>query len=171
MYDAYGRPSALSAVGNPYLFTARRYDPETGFYYYRTRYYDPLVGRFITRDTIGMWGDETEFGNGYSYVGNAPVSLTDPFGLAKTLISSNSNSDNCICAGGAGDTPGPLFVTTVKSIKSNSDNRIGVGGAGDTPGPLFVTTVRSTKSNSDNRIGVGGAGDTPGPLFVTTVKS
>ncbi len=45
------------AVGNPYLFTGRRYDAETGWFYYRTRYLDPTAGRFTTRDTIGIWGD------------------------------------------------------------------------------------------------------------------
>jgi RHS repeat-associated protein len=94
MYDAYGRPSSeVSPVGNPYLFTGRRYDPETGFYYYRTRYYDPLAGRFITRDTIGMWGDKVELGNGYSYVGNDPVAGIDPMGTFEfVLLKSDKNT-------------------------------------------------------------------------------
>ena len=62
-YDDYGRPEFSdgagapipdSAIGNPYLFTGRRLDPETGWYYYRTRYLDPQAGRFTTRDTIGI---------------------------------------------------------------------------------------------------------------------
>jgi RHS repeat-associated protein len=35
-----------SVVGNPFMFTGRRYDPETGLYYYRARYYAPYIGRF-----------------------------------------------------------------------------------------------------------------------------
>ena len=101
-YDAYGRPTVyqpgtngvvdfggddiitpggLSAVGNPYLFTGRRYDPETGLYHYRTRYFDAMAGRFITRDFIGTWGEVLNVGNAYSYVGNSPISLLDPLGL------------------------------------------------------------------------------------------
>ena len=71
----------VSAVWNPYLFTGRRYDPETGWYYYRTRYFDSRAGRFITRDTIGMWRDSTNLGNGYAYVGNNPFTSFDPMGL------------------------------------------------------------------------------------------
>ncbi|MBA7658533.1 hypothetical protein ES703_66489 [subsurface metagenome] len=46
-YDVYGQPSNVSSLGNPYLFTGRRYDSETGLYYYRARYYKPSIGRFL----------------------------------------------------------------------------------------------------------------------------
>lgn len=80
--DAAGDSYAIqeSAIGNPYAFTGRRFDVETGNYWYRTRYYDPIGGRFVSRDSIGTWGDPAEFGNGYSYVGNAPWSWIDPWG-------------------------------------------------------------------------------------------
>ncbi len=81
IYDAAGVEIPQSAIGNPYLFTSREYDAETGLYHYRTRYLDPVAGRFITRDIIGAWGDEAEFGNAYSYVGNNPWTWRDPFGL------------------------------------------------------------------------------------------
>ncbi len=70
-----------SAIGSPYLFTGRRYDPETGLYYYRTRYLDPRAGRFTTRDSIGIWGDANNLGNGYAYVGNRPTCAVDPYGM------------------------------------------------------------------------------------------
>ena len=96
-YGDYGEPVFLdpvgvergqSAVGNPYVFTGRRFDEETGFLYYRTRYLDPTVGRFKTRDTIGIWGDPDNFGNGYTYVGNDPPSQVDPLGLGKLVCHS-----------------------------------------------------------------------------------
>ena len=81
-YDVYGRPSVVrSAVGNPYLFAGRRFDPETGFYYYRMRYYDPSKGRFLQRDPLGMWADGVAFGNGYLYAASNPVNRLDPMGL------------------------------------------------------------------------------------------
>jgi RHS repeat-associated protein len=73
---------ASSTIGNPYLFTGRRYDAETSWYHYRTRYLDPAAGRFTTRDVIGIWGDPWELGNGYAYVGNRPLTWLDPLGLA-----------------------------------------------------------------------------------------
>ncbi len=36
-----------SVVGNPFMFTGRRFDDETGNYYYRARYYEPKIERFL----------------------------------------------------------------------------------------------------------------------------
>lgn len=83
--DTFGATLPASAIGNPYLFNGRRYDDETGLYYYRTRYMDPAAGRFTSRDTLGIWGDESNLGNGNTYAGNNPWSNLDPFGL-KTFV-------------------------------------------------------------------------------------
>jgi RHS repeat-associated protein len=72
-----------SSVGNPLLFNGRRFDLETGLYYYRTRYLDPEAGRFTTRDSIGVWGDDDNYGNGYNFADSSPGSFTDPFGLGE----------------------------------------------------------------------------------------
>ncbi len=45
-------PDTQSAVDNPFLFTGRQYDPETGLYYYRARMYSPSLGRFLQTDPI-----------------------------------------------------------------------------------------------------------------------
>ena len=52
-------------------FTGREWDSETGLYYYRARYYDPRIGRFISEDPIRFRGGM----NFYSYVLNNPVNL------------------------------------------------------------------------------------------------
>ena len=92
-YLAYGFPTfhnpdgslaasqTSSTINNPYLFTGRRLDPETGLFYYRARYYDVLLGRFIGRDPIGYRGGK----NLYEYVGDNPASLTDPSGKKHTM--------------------------------------------------------------------------------------
>ena|GEM_PF-1228242 len=68
-------------VGNPYRFTGRRLDSETGLYYYRARHYSAEMGRFLSRDPIGIWGDATNWGNAYAYGGNNPLSGWDPTGM------------------------------------------------------------------------------------------
>ena len=60
-----------------YAYTARESDWESGLGFYRTRYYDPSVGRFIQQDLIGLLGGI----NFYAYVGNNPVHFVDPIGL------------------------------------------------------------------------------------------
>ena len=54
---------------------------ETGYYYFRNRYLDPALGRFASRDPLGMWGDAKNLGNGYTYAASNPWSMVDPFGL------------------------------------------------------------------------------------------
>jgi RHS repeat-associated protein len=58
-------------------FTGREWDPETGLYYYRARYYDPKLGRFVSEDPIKFLGGA----NFYAYVENSPTTRRDPSGL------------------------------------------------------------------------------------------
>jgi RHS repeat-associated protein len=62
---------------NPYLFQGQRLDEETGLYYFKNRYYDPVHGRFISRDPEGM----VDGPNLYAFVNNNPVNFVDPLGL------------------------------------------------------------------------------------------
>jgi RHS repeat-associated protein len=73
-------PGARSFYGNPFFFTGQRYDSDTELMYYKQRYYSPALGRFMTRDPIGIWADLNNLGNGYAYVGDNPVTWDDPYG-------------------------------------------------------------------------------------------
>ncbi len=71
------RINGVSEVGNPYLFTGRRFDPETRLYHFRSRYYSAALGRFISRDP-----EEYHDGMGlYEYAGSQPLTRYDPLGL------------------------------------------------------------------------------------------
>jgi RHS repeat-associated protein len=77
-YDSFGKLTASTGtLTNPFQFTGREIDPETGIYEYRMRYYDPNSGRFSSEDPIGFIGG----GNFYVYVLNNPANWDDPFGL------------------------------------------------------------------------------------------
>ncbi|RJP64385.1 MAG: RHS repeat-associated core domain-containing protein [Candidatus Abyssobacteria bacterium SURF_17] len=78
-YDAYG--NVLSAPGalnqNRLTYTARERHVASGLYYYRARFYDPILGRFVTQDPIGHVGGM----NPYGYVKNDSLNWIDPLGL------------------------------------------------------------------------------------------
>lgn len=88
-YNAFGVPSSTTVSG--YAYTGREYDSETGLYYYRARYYDPMVGRFISRDPLGFFDGPNRYAyvdsvgkpqtNLYAYTDNNPINFTDPLGL------------------------------------------------------------------------------------------
>ena len=63
--------------------TGREYDKETGLYHNGYRYYDPMEGRFISKDPIEFKGGDA---NLYGYVGNNPINVTDPEGLSPTPL-------------------------------------------------------------------------------------
>jgi len=63
-----------------YKFTGKPFDSETGLYYYGARYYNPLIGRFITPDTIVQAPSNPQSLNRYSYCLNNPVNRIDPSG-------------------------------------------------------------------------------------------
>lgn len=82
-YDSFGnRLFVDEAVSNPFTYTGRELDEESGLYYYRARYYDPRTGRFLGEDPLGFFGGDV---NLYPYVGNDPVNFTDPQGLFSPL--------------------------------------------------------------------------------------
>jgi RHS repeat-associated protein len=78
-FDSFGKQIASSgSLTNPFQYTARESDPETGLYYYRARYYDPAVGRFLSEDPLRESGDGPNF---YVYSFNDPVGYSDPSGM------------------------------------------------------------------------------------------
>lgn len=79
-YDSFGNMLRTSDLSQPYCFTGREFDLETGLHYCRARYYDPQIGRFIQRDPISFAGGDW---NLYGYVQNNPVNWGDPSGLER----------------------------------------------------------------------------------------
>jgi RHS repeat-associated protein len=77
--DSFGNAvdGDLESVGYSGL-AGREYDSESGLHFYRSRYYDSSVGRFLSEDLLRYRGHDT---NLYRFVGNRPVSAVDPFGL------------------------------------------------------------------------------------------
>ena len=80
-YDSFGnevKPEKKDE--NPYRYCGEYYDKETEEVYLRARYYEPGVGRFITRDTYTGESDEPLSLHLYTYCANDGVNMVDPSG-------------------------------------------------------------------------------------------
>jgi RHS repeat-associated protein len=102
--DAFG--NILKATGalafvNPFVFSTKFCDWETGFYYYGYRYYDPSSGRWFSRDPNGETGTVTL----YAMLGNNPINSTDLLGLEQVVLKYDL----------AYDGPSPLGVKDVQT--------------------------------------------------------
>ena len=136
-YDPFGHecevlspaPGAPCEVGPPstsgqlFRYTGRKYDPETGLYYYRARYYCPDCGRFLSTDPVGY---EAGF-NLYTYTLNDPLNNTDATGLnpgidrradnAFKAVRSCTASTSCTRTAKAVISTGVDFIPIVGDIK------------------------------------------------------
>ncbi len=90
---------SLSQI-NPIRYRGYYYDTDTGFYYLQSRYYDPVVKRFISADDTDYLGANGDFVslNLYTYCSNNPISFSDPTGefaigvmLGKAFIGATVN--------------------------------------------------------------------------------
>lgn len=83
-----------SSTGTNYLFTNQEFDPESELYYYNARYYNPVLGRFISRDAmLGRDGDVLSR-NLYIYVKNNPLKYKDSTGNTPELILQKLNDSS-----------------------------------------------------------------------------
>ena len=93
-YDPYGNPTSMTngagtavsqtsntiAAINPFRYRGYRYDGDTGLYYLRSRYYDPVSCRFVNADKYVSTGQGQLGHNMFAYCNNNPVRYDDPTG-------------------------------------------------------------------------------------------
>lgn len=84
-YDLSG-VETFSNAKSPWRFSSKRVDAETGFVYFGFRYYDPLLGRWITADPRGY----TAGPNLYAYVMNNPIAHMDQYGHIAESVGTQS---------------------------------------------------------------------------------
>jgi RHS repeat-associated protein len=89
-YSAFGTTTATwnattggaAADPNPFRFSTKYFDSQTGLYYYGYRFYSPQQGRWINRDPSGVSGGV----NTDAFCGNDPVNMVDPIGLQFSIL-------------------------------------------------------------------------------------
>jgi RHS repeat-associated protein len=83
-YDAFGQiQSKNGKQESPFTYTGREFDAAAGLYYYRARYYDAGLGRFLNKDPVPAQIYDSLSLNPYPYVQNNPVRFVDRMGQAK----------------------------------------------------------------------------------------
>ena len=94
-YDPFGTLRAETGAGDSdFDYAGEQRDGETGLLNLRARLYDPVLGRFITRDSFdGMVGVPQSW-NRYSYAENDPVNSTDPDGHKKKKKGKSYDKDD-----------------------------------------------------------------------------
>jgi RHS repeat-associated protein len=109
VYDAYGRiVDETDALANRFTYTGREFDAESGLYFYRARYYDAGLGRFLAEDPIGLVAGD---GNIYRYVFDNPTNSVDPTGTISPILGCGIGA----VVGGLGAAGGRVIGTLFKA--------------------------------------------------------
>ena len=127
--DTDGSGTPLSP-GFRYKYTDQEFDDSTGLYYYRSRYYDPVVGRFIQPDILASSLSNPQSLNRYSYVMNNPVRYTDPTGHQSEW------AQNLWLAGGL-----DLYSAIASLAVYNSPATISMSSGQSSQGPGYLTNA------------------------------
>ena len=116
-YDAFGNTIRCEEqVHNRFRYTGEQYDPLTGQYYLRARYYNPVIARFTQEDTY--YGDGL---NLYTYCQNNPILNHDPTGHGTKENSPYSRNEQQYIDAGADPDTAKLATQCYPDAKSKQD--------------------------------------------------
>ena len=124
-YEPFGKTFTDSGTFDVnHKYTSQEFDSETDLYYYRARYYDPELGRFIQADSTAVSLRNPQTFNRYSYVLNNPLRYTDPTG--------NFECEGFLgCIGAGLSAIGDAIVSGIQAVGNFFSDLFGFGGEGD----------------------------------------
>jgi RHS repeat-associated protein len=119
-YYAYGGERPITTADpNPYKFTGKERDAESGLDYFVVRHYASTISRFMSADPLfGSPGDPQSL-NRYAYVLNNPLRYTDPSGLEPQDGGDNRSTE---CTGRSGEAGGLCSNPVSPPTRDNSGN-------------------------------------------------
>ncbi|WP_374029432.1 RHS repeat domain-containing protein [Bdellovibrio bacteriovorus] len=143
-------------IENRYAYTGREIEDETGLYYYRARYYDPELGRFLSEDPIGFLGKSLSL---YSYVRGSPVNYIDPSGKIDNPYDIVDDAyDNPFSNSGTHDLANAFqhcYASCVMAAENTSGVAAFLGWANEVAGDLFNNQSSEERAMDDynNQVG------------------
>ena len=124
-YDPWGKllnPMDPLGTKDKFKFTGEALDPQTGLYYLRARYYDPTVGRFISKDPLSGSAAILLSRNRYAYALANPLRYTDALGLAVEPTGADQGVRGSIFGVGLStSTPPSIYTGPLTPLTNSSD--------------------------------------------------
>ncbi|MEM9668052.1 MAG: RHS repeat-associated core domain-containing protein [Pseudomonadota bacterium] len=105
-------------------FTGHIRDHDTGLVYAQARYYDPVIGRFLSTDPVGFAEGGPGYFNRYAYTMNDPVNNIDPDGRTPFVVAACAAVP--ACRGAAGATVGAIVGGGASLVNQTRDGRAGI---------------------------------------------
>jgi RHS repeat-associated protein len=128
-----------------FQFTGQRKEAGIGLYDYNARYYDPLIGRFVSPDTIVPEAKNPQDLNRYSYTRNNPIRYTDSTGHCLDAGGGGAGIFNCLGGGGMIVVAGGATLFTSLTVQAVNQNGDAVGNAVTSIVPTHQSTNQPAK--------------------------
>ena len=161
-YDPYGMK--LNGIDEKIGYTGHAYDAATGLTYMQARFYDPLVGRFLSTDPVGFDASNPYGFNRYAYANNNPYRYTDP------------NGEFVLQVGGTiGGAAVGLLVTAgydlVRGDVSSFGTYVGAAAGGAAAGLTLTTTFNPTAAGAAAAVVSGAVGGAVGSVVQQSIDT
>jgi RHS repeat-associated protein len=173
LYDAWGN-LRVKGTGLPtdVGYTGQRLDA-TGLMYYRARYYDPSLNRFISADTMVPSASDPQSLNRYSYVRNRPLNFNDPTGHCDNPLDIACWLTELVAIGRSGDLGKFLMVTGYQDTVAVNNGVDGLRMAAAYPQVMYnhAKTAPIDAAKSDRHTPVAASGNDLTGWLMNTMRA
>jgi RHS repeat-associated protein len=149
-YDAFGNQvNHTGTTPNNYLYRAEQYDSDLRLYYLRARYYNPLTGRFLSRDPVSGSSSDPKSLHKYLYAGGEPVNADDPTGRAELVATAGFDLWQATKDAALATATGAAITCAYFKLASAEQLLVAYGGSTN---QLFTTSLCSFGSECEKLI-------------------